>query len=292
MRIRFFVLTFLLLALLAGATVFILTKQNKAITMEIQTITTFEECVAANNLVIPNNPRECRVQSGQVFIENGSVVNTETPSSTSTYRTFGTPITLKIGDTAAFSDGLSVTVQSINDSRCPVGTQCIWAGEISTALSIWVGDLSSNTSNLTLGTVNNTRRTSGQYLFVLNSATESTVTLTVTRSATQVNASEVGTISGQVTIGPICPVENVDNPCVIPPETYTSRSVIVYATNQTDVIKKQPLDAVGNYTVSLPPGTYWLQIQPAGIRAGEKKAVTLTANQAQTVDFDVDTGIR
>jgi hypothetical protein len=106
------------------------------------------------------------------------------------------------------------------------------------------------------------------------------------------NESTVGYVTGQVSIGPICPVEDVDNPCVVPPETYTSRNAAVFASDESTLLKKTPLSVTGNYKITLSPGTYYIQIQPAGIGAGEMKKVVVTEEKTSTVDFDIDTGIR
>jgi hypothetical protein len=58
------------------------------------------------------------------------------------------------------------------------------------------------------------------------------------------------------------------------------------------VKEKVSLDTKGNYSLTLPAGTYFIQIQPAGIGEGEKKKVTVVAKETQTLDFDIDTGIR
>ena len=103
---------------------------------------------------------------------------------------------------------------------------------------------------------------------------------------------DVGYIAGHINIGPICPVERVDNPCVVPPEAYTSRSVVVYEADGITIKSKNSLDEKGNYYIPLPVGKYWVQIQPAGIGPGEKKSVVVILNQITTLDFDIDTGIR
>lgn len=101
-----------------------------------------------------------------------------------------------------------------------------------------------------------------------------------------------GYVSGKVSIGPFCPVERVDQPCTLPVEAYTSRSVVIYEADQVTVKEKVGLDKEGKYTVPVGPGTYFLQIQPAGIGPGEKKKVIVTSFKTSVVDFDIDTGIR
>ncbi|MBP9749903.1 MAG: carboxypeptidase regulatory-like domain-containing protein [Candidatus Pacebacteria bacterium] len=101
-----------------------------------------------------------------------------------------------------------------------------------------------------------------------------------------------GTVTGHITIGPFCPVEREGVPCVVPVEAYLSRNVVVYKVDGTTVLERKALDAEGNYTIALQPGTYWLQVDPAGIGPGEKKKVTITNSTTSIVDFDIDTGIR
>jgi hypothetical protein len=101
-----------------------------------------------------------------------------------------------------------------------------------------------------------------------------------------------GYVSGQVTIGPFCPVERVGVPCPTPVEAYTSREAIIYAADGITIKDRQNLDTSGNYKIALPPGNYFVQISPAGIGAGEKKSVTVKSAETSVVDFNIDTGIR
>jgi hypothetical protein len=101
-----------------------------------------------------------------------------------------------------------------------------------------------------------------------------------------------GFVAGHVTIGPFCPVEQVGHPCTVPPEAYTSREAVVYASDQTTVKERVHLDTQGNYKIAIGPGNYFVQIVPAGIGPGEKKAFTVVSYKTTTVDFDIDTGIR
>jgi hypothetical protein len=101
-----------------------------------------------------------------------------------------------------------------------------------------------------------------------------------------------GYVAGHITIGPNCPVEQADHPCPTPPSAYSSRQVVVYKSDGSTIKTTGKIDAQGNYKIALAPGTYFIQIQPAGIGPGEKKQVVITANNTGTVDFNIDTGIR
>ncbi len=103
---------------------------------------------------------------------------------------------------------------------------------------------------------------------------------------------DAGYMSGHVTIGPNCPVESIEHPCTVPPEAYSSRSVVVYKNDGTTIVKKGTINAEGNYKITLEPGSYLVAVEPGGMRPTEKKLVTIKAGQTVTLDFDIDTGIR
>src|SRR3989338_987606 len=44
--------------------------------------------------------------------------------------------------TITFPDGLNLKLKEVNDSRCPQGVQCFWAGEVTALLEISGGKLS------------------------------------------------------------------------------------------------------------------------------------------------------
>jgi len=104
--------------------------------------------------------------------------------------------------------------------------------------------------------------------------------------------SAVGYVSGHVSIGPNCPVEQVGKPCPPPPAAYSSREVVVYEKDGITIKEKSKINAQGDYKITLAPGIYFIQINPAGIGPGEKKQVTIVSTQTSTIDFDIDTGIR
>lgn len=259
----------------------------------IQKISNFEECKNAGYPVMESYPEQCRAPNGDLFVrsienKNEEPIPTTTPSSIP----FDTDVTFRQNEKIIFSDGLEVTLQKINDSRCTPDVQCIWAGELSAFLSVTSGTLGTVEREMHLGTINNTSLTLYGYVFTLVSATATNATIVVSKVIPAETTTVQGFVTGHITIGPICPVESIDHPCIVPPETYTSRNVVVYAPDKTTVIKKSPLDTQGNYTIPLPVGTYWIQIQPAGIGAGEMKKVTIVASQRTLVNFDIDTGIR
>ena len=103
-----------------------------------------------------------------------------------------------------------------------------------------------------------------------------------------------GTLSGKVSIGPICPVERVGVPCPVPPEAYTSREVIVYTSNGTTVVARAHFNSDGTYRFELPAGQYVVAIPQSGIGGSKDlpKTITVSVGKTTTFDFDIDTGIR
>lgn len=262
-------------------------------------VSDFESCVGAGYPVLEIYPEQCRTPDGDVFVRS---ITAPTDSQNFAmvapvfYSYFDTDILLNTGEEALFADTLRIMLREINDSRCKEGVQCVWEGELSAVFEIDGGLYGRETVELQLGTKQNTTSSRNDYTIMLVAAETANVTIQVTRDTVAPvdtpTTQRGGFATGHVTIGPVCPVERIDSPCVIPPETYTSRSIVVYANDGITKVEKTRLDADGSFSVALQAGNYWLQVQPAGIGLGEKKLVSILPNEATTVDFDIDTGIR
>lgn len=102
-----------------------------------------------------------------------------------------------------------------------------------------------------------------------------------------------GTLTGHVTIGPNCPVEQVGNPCTPSPQAYTSRQVMVYQADGTTLVITQNFDTQGNYNIALPAGNYVVKSR-TGISstASVVGTITIKIGQTATLNFSIDTGIR
>ncbi len=116
---------------------------------------------------------------------------------------------------------------------------------------------------------------------------------------------EDAVLRGKVTIGPLCPVE----PCELPPEQiariYEARKVIIYEQDAEIKITEMNLNQNGEYSLSLKPGNYIVDITDAEgnelpldlskrsqLGNAIPKEVELKAGDKVIVDFDIDTGIR
>jgi hypothetical protein len=93
---------------------------------------------------------------------------------------FGNPETYALHETRTYSDGLTVTLDRIDDSRCAPNVQCVWAGELAPVLTLRGGGLS-GTRTVSLGTTRTPRAQAEEYAVLLDSATTATATITVTR---------------------------------------------------------------------------------------------------------------
>jgi cytoskeletal protein RodZ len=103
-----------------------------------------------------------------------------------------------------------------------------------------------------------------------------------------------GTLKGTMTIGPICPVEQVDHPCKPTPEMYAAHPVSVYTSDRSKLVATLTPDANGNFSTALPAGTYLVdtQHQRIGSVQGVPTTLTVTSGQSVTISISVDTGIR
>lgn len=107
-------------------------------------------------------------------------------------------------------------------------------------------------------------------------------------------AAATGTLLGTMTIGPVCPVERPDMPCLPTPEMFAARKVFVYKSDRTTLVATLIPDANGRFSAALPMGDYWVDMAHQGVGAtkGLPQAVHIEAGKATTLRVDVDTGIR
>ena len=106
---------------------------------------------------------------------------------------------------------------------------------------------------------------------------------------------ETGTLEGHVTIGPLVPVMREGELEPTPaPEVYSSRQIVIYAQDGRTEITRVQIDAEGNYRVTLPAGTYVVDINRIGIDRGIDlpKTVEIVSGQVTRLDVEIDTGIR
>lgn len=103
-----------------------------------------------------------------------------------------------------------------------------------------------------------------------------------------------GTLKGQMTIGPVCPVETINNPCKPTPEMYAAAKVFVYKMDKKTLVKTITPDANGRFSVSLPTGEYFIDMihQRIGGTIGVPTTITIVSGKSVTLNLNVDTGLR
>ena len=92
--------------------------------------------------------------------------------------TYGTPISFSISSSKTLDDGLKMTLESIDDSRCKPGVQCVWAGELSAAFKVTIGEA---TQTLRLGQTTAPTAELFDRTFTLGEIDTSSATVTVTK---------------------------------------------------------------------------------------------------------------
>jgi hypothetical protein len=103
-----------------------------------------------------------------------------------------------------------------------------------------------------------------------------------------------GNVSGQILLGPTCPVmKNPPDPACADKPYQASIQIIDRNSPAGAPYKVISSDAQGNYTVTLPVGEYAFQPQGGSVLPRcETREVTVTSGTNLKVDFSCDTGIR
>ena len=105
--------------------------------------------------------------------------------------------------------------------------------------------------------------------------------------------SGTGTLTGNLSIGPLCPVE----PCTVSQDqlvaAYAARPITI-STPAGSVVAQVTGDPETGYAVSLNPGTYIIDIPHQGIGGSRELPATVTIREGEIVrlDISIDTGIR
>jgi hypothetical protein len=112
-----------------------------------------------------------------------------------------------------------------------------------------------------------------------------------------VDSKSPGTLSGHVTVGPLCPgPERINQPCKTKPDYSATQIIIIYKIPNpgTPFQRTISVDSAGNYNVELPPAEYLVSYKTNYGLSNERAAqdVVIAAGKTATLDFNIDTGIR
>ena len=115
-----------------------------------------------------------------------------------------------------------------------------------------------------------------------------------TSNSLKEQVSGTGNLQGKVSIGPICPVETQENPCLPDPSLYTGHKLIILKNDGTTV-KQVDIDGQGNYRTELPAGSYKVDFAPHDIGlpgSYQPPSVEIRSGQTTILNIEIDTGIR
>ena len=107
-----------------------------------------------------------------------------------------------------------------------------------------------------------------------------------------------GILQGRVTIGPVCTKEIIQRfptySCKPTPEMYAAAHVLIYMSDEKTFVQTIIPDEKGNFSASLPEGSYFIDMihQRMGGTKGVPVTVTITKDKPVTLSLDVDTGLR
>ena len=105
-----------------------------------------------------------------------------------------------------------------------------------------------------------------------------------------------GTLQGTISIGPICPVERIDQPCNPSPEMYAANKIFVYNSDRSKLITTLTPDAQGKFSTFLTSGKYLVDVKNQANRVGSVSGVPveilISGGKTETITIRIDTGIR
>jgi hypothetical protein len=107
---------------------------------------------------------------------------------------------------------------------------------------------------------------------------------------------DTGLLMGVISIGPLCPVEQVppQPPCLPTAETYKAYPVGIWTADGQRLVARILPDISGDYKTVLLPGTYMVKmINQQGIGGSNLPAQIMIIPREDTVlNINIDTGIR
>ena len=212
-------------------------------------------------------------------------------------------VALRLGDRVRVAGtGWAVAFREVvEDSRCPVDMQCIWAGQVVVRLvgehsdgRVAVLTLTMPAGGLGSSALGDLRvdalgiepaRRAGtpapeSYILHLRIGTPQTL-----------SPSALSGVRGRVTIGPMCPVMRADEPC--PDRPYRATLIVRDAAGR-EIARVESSDD-GAYALPLPPGAYVIEPQsPSASRLpwASPQPFEVRASAWTTLDVAFDSGIR
>lgn len=195
--------------------------------------------------------------------------------------------------------GVYITpLKVISDSRCPSDVQCIWAGEVVLSVKLEKG-IQSSVVELKQGAK-----------WGFDGQIVSLVTATpIPKSDTTISDSEYiftfkvdgagatekgqGTVSGRVTLSPVCPVERIPPDPNCAPKGYATSIDIIKFGGSVKIQKTIKTNSDGTFSTSLDSGVYILKAQGGSVLPRcEDQSVEVFSSRTSSIQISCDSGIR
>ena len=208
--------------------------------------------------------------------------------------------TIAVLNQKILNNGVYITpLEMMGDSRCPLGVQCIWAGTVNLKVLL-EREGGVQTATLTIG---NPLTFAGKRVSLVGVTPRAHSGKTILPADYRFEFSVMdgalvsgGVLEGIMTIGPICPVERIDHPCLPTPEMFAARKIAIYRSDKKTLVTTITPNGQGLFSVSLAPGIYYVSMasQTGGASrvSGLPKMVPIKSSITVHLDISVDTGIR
>lgn len=257
-------------------------------------IANFEECVKAGNPAMESYPRRCNAKDGQTFIEDignelekANLIRVSSPRPNQAVKSSLTVLGEARGNWF-FEASFPIELLDANGKIIAQGiaeAQDEWMTEnfVPFRVTLEFSSPLTPTGELIL------KKDNPSGLPEHDDQLQIPIKFSDWREPSQTTK---GVLIGQVSVGPLCPVEPCSGP--ISPGVYTSRTVIIYRADGRTEVVRTALDGAGHYRFELAPGTYIVNT-PQGIGQSSKdlpKQVLIRAGETTVLNFSVDTGIR
>lgn len=271
----------LLLIIVIGAAVFV--SLNNTGNKSTQPIAcTMEAKLCSDGSAVGRTGPNCE------FASCPDVVPTPTPTPVATTG----DIVLALGQKGKVGD-LNITLNSIvQDSRCPVGVQCIWAGEVKANVTL-LGAL--KTEAIVLSSIDKPYSFDGYRISIINvTRGEYRVTFHVAvepKKAIEKDLQSTGTIKGSVTLSPICPVERIPREIECAPKPYQTK-IEAFTSPGGKLVSSTQTGVDGSFALTLPFGIYNIQAGGGIIHPSCSPVVISLKTTTTLIDISCDTGIR
>ena len=105
----------------------------------------------------------------------------------------------------------------------------------------------------------------------------------------------VGTLEGNVTIGPLMPAQRINEPTpTVPAAVYMAQSIQIFKEDGMTPVLKISIKGDGTYKQELAAGTYVVALVKMGIGFSKDlpRTITIRSGEVTRLDIDIDTGIR